>query len=61
MAESPGLLLREPLGSSLLKVFNFYVKDQHKLDTLSHLNREDVLNFYVSAFPHKKNPTLHDR
>ena len=60
--DDPGLVIRQPLGDCLLRVFNYYVDDEHKLETLAYITRFDVVRFYRSTFPYKrdKDPTLYE-
>ena len=58
----PGLVIRQPLGSCLLRVFNYYVDEDHKLESLANISRFDVVRFYRCTFPYKrdKDPTLYE-
>ena len=60
--DDPGLVIREPIGDCLLQAFNYYVDDDYRLDSLTNITRFDVVRFYRSIFPQKrdKDPTLYE-
>ena len=60
--DDPGLVIREPIGDCLLAAFNYYVDDDYRLESLTNITRFDVVRFYRSIFPQKrdKDPTLYE-
>ena len=60
--DDPGLVIRQPLGSCILRIFNHYVEESQQLDALENITKFDVVRFYRSSFPHKrdKDPALHE-
>ena len=60
--DDPGLVIRQPLGDCMLRIFNYYVEESHRLNSLENISKFDVVRFYRSTFPHKrdKDPALYE-
>ena len=52
--DDPGLLIRQPLGNCMLRIFNYYVESHRQISSLENISKFDVIRFYRSTFLHKR-------